>query len=57
MHTKFWLESLKGTDHLETDLKEIGWEGVNQMHLAQDRDQWLALMNTVMNLQVPSKVG
>jgi hypothetical protein len=35
------------------DLREIGWEGVNWMHLAEDRDQWHTLMNTVMNLQVP----
>jgi hypothetical protein len=30
-------------------LREIGQEGVDCMHLAQDRDQWLALMNTIMN--------
>jgi len=35
------------------DLREIVWEGVEWMHLAQDRDQWQAFMNTVMNLQVP----
>jgi len=31
-------------------LKEIGWEGVDWIHLAQDRDQWLVLVNTVINL-------
>jgi len=35
------------------DLREIGWESVDWIHLAQDRDQWLALMNTVMNLRFP----
>jgi hypothetical protein len=35
------------------DLREIGWEGVDLFHLAQDRDQWWALVNTVMNLWVP----
>jgi hypothetical protein len=35
------------------DLREIGWEGVDWMHLAQDRGQWQAFVNTVMNLQVP----
>jgi hypothetical protein len=34
------------------NLLEIGWEDVDWMHLAQDRDQWLAFVNTVMNLQV-----
>jgi hypothetical protein len=29
-------------------VRETGWEGVDWMHLAQDRDQWQALMNTVM---------
>jgi hypothetical protein len=35
------------------DLMEIGKEGVDQNHLAQDRDQWWALVNTVMNPVVP----
>jgi len=32
---------------------EVGWEGVDLLHLAQDKDQWQALANTVMNLHVP----
>jgi hypothetical protein len=35
------------------DLREIGWGGVNWIDLAQDRDQWGDLVNTVMNLRVP----
>jgi hypothetical protein len=35
------------------DLGERGWGGLNWIHLAQDRDQWRALVNMVMNLQVP----
>jgi hypothetical protein len=35
------------------DLTEIGWEVVDRMHLADDRDQWQALVNTVMNLRIP----
>jgi hypothetical protein len=35
------------------DLRKIGWEGVNWIHLDQDRDWWWALVNTVMNLWVP----
>jgi hypothetical protein len=32
------------------DLREIGWGGMDWIDLAQDRDQWRALVNTVMNL-------
>jgi hypothetical protein len=32
---------------------EIGWEGMDWIHLAQDRDQWQALVDMVMNLWVP----
>jgi hypothetical protein len=39
-------------DDTKMDLKEIGWGGVDWMHLAQDRDQWRAVMNTVMNFRV-----
>jgi hypothetical protein len=35
------------------DLTEIGWEGVDWMHLGQNSDQWRALANTVMNFRVP----
>jgi hypothetical protein len=35
------------------DRREIGWGGMYWIHLAQDRDQWRALVNTVMNLQIP----
>jgi len=39
-------------DNIRMDLTEIGWEGVNWMPLAQDRNQWQALVNTVMNLPI-----
>jgi hypothetical protein len=35
------------------DLREIGWDGMDWIDMAQDRDQWRALVNTVMNLRVP----
>jgi hypothetical protein len=38
-------------DNIRMDLKETGWEGVDWIHLAQDKDQWLVLMDTVLNLQ------
>jgi hypothetical protein len=40
-------------DNIGMVLREIGWEGVDWIHLAQDRDQWWALVNTVINLWVP----
>jgi hypothetical protein len=40
-------------DYIRIDLREIGWEGIDWMYMAQDRDQWQALVNTVMNLQIP----
>jgi hypothetical protein len=40
-------------DNNEIDLGEIGWYGMDWIKLTQDRDQWRALVNMVMNLQVP----
>jgi hypothetical protein len=37
------------------DLREIGWDGMDWIELAQDRDQWRDLVNTVMNLRFPLK--
>jgi hypothetical protein len=38
------------------DLGEIGWDGLDWINLAQDRDQWRALVNTAMNFRVPKKL-
>jgi hypothetical protein len=40
-------------DNIIMALIEIGWDGMDWIELAQDRDQWRALVNTVMNLRVP----
>jgi hypothetical protein len=40
-------------DNIKMDLREIGWDGVDWIDMTQDRDQWRALLNTVMNLRVP----
>jgi hypothetical protein len=40
-------------DNMRLDLREIGWKGVDWMHMTQDRDQWWGLVNTVMNLRAP----
>jgi hypothetical protein len=39
--------------NIRTDLREVGWVGVDWIHLAQERDQWRDLVNKVMNIQVP----
>jgi hypothetical protein len=39
-------------DNIRIHLRKIGWEDVNWINLAQDRDQWQALVKTVMNLRV-----
>jgi hypothetical protein len=40
-------------DNIKMDLREIGWDGMDCIDLARDRDQWRALVNTVTNLRVP----
>jgi hypothetical protein len=45
--TKLRLES---QDKSKIDLKQIGWEIVDWIHLAQDRDHWRFFVNTVMKL-------
>jgi hypothetical protein len=40
-------------DNIKIHLREIEWDGMDWIDVAQDRDQWSALVKTVMNLQVP----
>jgi hypothetical protein len=63
MHIGYWRENQMERDHWEdqyvvgwTVLKcilEIGWDGMDWVDVAQDRDQWRALVDTVLNLRVP----
>jgi hypothetical protein len=39
--------------NIKLHLRKIGWIGMDCIDLAQERDQWRALVNTVMNLRVP----
>jgi hypothetical protein len=40
-------------DNIKIDLRERGWDDMDWIDLAQDRDQWRALVNAVMNIRVP----
>jgi hypothetical protein len=40
-------------DNIKIDLREIGWDGVDSIDMAQDRDWWRALVNMVLNFRVP----
>jgi hypothetical protein len=40
-------------DNIKLHFREIGLDGMDWIHLAQNRDQWRTLVNAVMNLQVP----
>jgi hypothetical protein len=43
-------------DNIKIDLREIGWDGVDWINSAQNRDQWRALVDTVMNLRGSIKI-
>jgi hypothetical protein len=40
-------------NNIKMDLRKTRWVGMDLIDLAQDRDQWRALVNTVMNFRVP----
>jgi hypothetical protein len=40
-------------DNIKMDLREIGWDGMDWIDLAQNMEQWRALVNKVKNLRVP----
>jgi hypothetical protein len=40
-------------DNIKMDLREIGWDGMDWIDLAEDKDQWRVLVNTVKNLRAP----
>jgi hypothetical protein len=46
-------EDISLNDNIKMDLGEIGWDGVDLIDMAQNRDQWRALVNTVLKLWVP----
>jgi hypothetical protein len=39
--------------NIKMDFREVGWDGMDWINLAQDRDRWRVYVNAVMNLRVP----
>jgi hypothetical protein len=44
---------LRWEDNIKMDVQRVGWEIMDWIDLAQDRDRWRALVNAIMNLRVP----
>jgi hypothetical protein len=44
-------------DNIKIDLGDIEWDAMDWIDLAQDRDKWRALVNTLMNIRVPENAG
>jgi hypothetical protein len=42
----------RSVDNIKMGRREIGWDGVDWIDMAQDRDQWRILVNTVLNLRI-----
>ena len=68
MYSAFWWGNLKGRDHLEDPgidgriiirwtFRKWAGRGMNCIHLAQDKDRWWALVNSIMDLHVPLNAG
>jgi hypothetical protein len=53
MHRGIWWENRRWVHNIKLDHREIRWGGMDWIDLAQDSEQWKALVNMVMNLQVP----
>jgi hypothetical protein len=49
--------SRRWVDNIKMDLREIRWDCVDWIDMAQDWGQWRALVNTVLNLRVPQNSG
>jgi hypothetical protein len=63
MHTGFWWErqkewplgrlSRRWEDNIKMYVREIGWGGVDWSNVAEERDHWRAIVNTITNIRVP----
>jgi transposase len=66
MHIGYWWESQKRplgrpirreVDNIKMDLRDLGWDGVDWIDMAQDRGQWMVPVNMILNLLVPLNAG
>jgi hypothetical protein len=65
VHIGYWWENQtplrrlrrKSVNNINMNLRNIGWDGLKWIDVAQHREQWRALVNTVMNLRVPLNSG
>jgi hypothetical protein len=48
---------LRREGNIKMDLRETEWSGMDSIHQTEDRDQWRALVNTVMNFRFPLNIG
>jgi hypothetical protein len=64
MHIGYWLGNAEGkrplgkpryrwVDNNKLNLRQLGWDSMNWIDLDYDRDQWRAIVNTIMNLRDP----
>jgi hypothetical protein len=51
------MQRCRWVNNIKIDLREIGWGGIDWIDLAQDRDQWWALVNMVVNFRGSYNVG
>jgi hypothetical protein len=53
--TDYWQDRCLQEDKVRIDLREIGWEDMDRMHLAKDRDQWQVPANRAMKFWVQKR--
>jgi hypothetical protein len=50
-------QAMRWEDNIQRDNQEVGWGGMDWIHLAQEKDRWRSTVNVITNLRVPLNVG